>query len=429
MPEYKKKRINRIKAGPKRIKKSRLQKDRIAEDIKMTSDIPKKPAHTSEMKVVKGKKLEQKRKMKIVLIGLSLAAVILIILEVVLPTGIIETFGNVTVVLGSGSYPQSLDGTETLNTVSRGTYYYLLSDTCINAFSSSGKKIFSYTHGYENPMLQTSPTRSLIYDQGAKSAAVYNLRSQIKTITTDYAIITADIARNGTYAIATESDTNAATVSVYNKNGKLLYEWYSSTDMVNGLALSPNGKKLAVSTLNADGGKFKSNLYVLEYDSATPVYSETFDDTVVYSIDNTYNSGIAVVTKNQFEFISWSHYKKKTYSNEYSASMLRVGSGGYVVVFNRDNDPSDNRIAVFSVRGDRKGEFSYNRQITDIQISGGRIYCVSDTEAFLLDNSGNTARKSECGFGAVRIVPTGTYSAVIASDNSIEKIQFEEVSK
>ena len=109
--------------------------------------------------------------------------------------------------------------------------------------------------------------------------------------------------------------------------------------------------------------------------------------------------------------------------------MLRVGSGGYVVVFNRDNDPSDNRIAVFSVRGDRKGEFSYNRQITDIQISGGRIYCVSDTEVFLLDNSGNTARKSECGFGAVRIVPTGTYSAVIASDNSIEKIQFEEVSK
>lgn len=429
MPEYKKKRINRIKAGPKRIKKSRLQKSRIADDIKMTSAIPKKPKQSSEMKIVKGKKLEQKRKMKILLIGISFAAVICIILEAVLPTGIIETFENAAVVLGSGSYPQNLNGSETLDTVSRGTYYYLLSDTCINAFSSSGKKIFSYTHGYENPMLQTSSTRALVYDQGAKSAVIYNLRSQIKSLTSDYAIITADIARNGTYAIATESDTNAATVSVYNKNGKLLYEWYSSTDMVNNLALSPNGKKLAVSTLNADGGKFKSNLYVLEYESATPVYSEAFDDTVVYGIDNTYNSGIAVVTKKQFEFINWSHYKKKTYNNDYSVSMLRAGSGGYISVFNRENDPSDNHIAFFSVKGDLKGEFSYNRQITDIQISGGRIYCVSDTDAFLLDNSGNVARKSECGFGSVRIVPTGTYSAVIASDNNIEKIQFEEVSK
>lgn len=74
----------------------------------------------SPLKVVKGKKLERRRKTRI---ALSAAAVIIIavtVLHLVLPVGIAENIGNLTALIGAGGYPVTLESSDTLNTVSRG---------------------------------------------------------------------------------------------------------------------------------------------------------------------------------------------------------------------------------------------------------------------------------------------------------------------
>ena len=88
MPDYRKKRRNRIFSSPSRPKTATKAKSG-GEDIKMTPDGGKravKPKAESNMKVVRGRKLEQKKK----LTGFSAFAAVVLILVLVLKTQLIN---------------------------------------------------------------------------------------------------------------------------------------------------------------------------------------------------------------------------------------------------------------------------------------------------------------------------------------------------
>ena len=432
MPDYKKKKVNRLKGAP-RLKKSKRAAPPEENDIVMTSTPakrqikpPKAEKPVSSMRVVNGKKLERKRKLRISFSAVAIVSVIALILHLILPVGIFENIQNITAIIGSGSYPAEISGTEVLNTVSRGNYYYVLTDTRLNAYSGGGKEIFSYSHGFENPVLKTSKTRAMVFSQGGNDAYIYNLAELKNTVSTEKEIITANISDSGVYALVTRSDSYASVVSVYNKNDKLIYEWYSSEDTVNNVAISPNGKKIAVSAFNATSGDYNAKVCVLTFDSATPEYNESYSGSPIYSIDSTGSTGFSVITENAVQFISWSKYKKTEYKNDYTAAMFRSGSNGSVAVFNRSSDKTDNRVAVFNSRGKLKSEFAFKGIIGDIEIRGGHIYCISDTFVYLLSENGEVLRHAECGFGAVRISITGTNSVAIVTDNQIYRIQLEQ---
>lgn len=432
MPDYKKKKVNRLRGAP-RPKKSRRAAIPENDDIAMTSTPPKRRGEpkkaeqpVSNMRVVNGKKLERKRKLRISFSAVAAAAVVIVILHLILPVGIFENVQNLTALIGSGGYPAEINSTEVLNAVSRGNYYYVLTDTRLNAYSNGGKEIYSYSHGFENPVLKTSKTRAMVFSQGGTEAYIYNLAEFKNAVSTEKEIITANISDSGTYALVTRSDSYASVVSVYNKNDKLVYEWYSSEDTVNNVAVSPNGKKIAVSAFNATSGDYSAKVCVLSFDSATAEYTESYSGSPVYGIDTMSNAGFSVITENGIQFIKWSKFQKEEYKNDYSAAMFRSASGGSVAVFNRSSDKTDNRIAVFNSKGKLKSEFEFKGIISDIEIRGGHIYCISDTYVYLLSENGEVLRKAECGFGAVRISVTGTNSAAVITDNQINIIQLEQ---
>ena len=432
MPDYKKKKINRLKGAPKQKKAKRVTPPE-NDDIVMTPTPakrrgapPKTEKPVSNMRVVNGKKLERKRRFRVSLSAVSAVAVVLLVLHLILPVGILENVQNLTALIGSGGYPAEINSTEVLNSVSRGNYYYVLTDTKLNAYSGGGKEIYSYSHGFENPVLKTSKTRAMVFSQGGNEAYIYNLAELKSSVSTEKEIITANISDSGAYALVTHSDSYASVVSVYNKNNKLVYEWYSSEDTVNNVAISPNGKKIAVSAFNATSGDYSAKVCVLSFDSATPEYSESYSGSPIYGIDSRSGAGFSVITENSVQFIEWSNYKKTEYKNDYTMSMFRSGSGGSAAVFNRSSDKTDNRVAVFNSKGKLKSEFEFKGIIGDIEIYGGHIYCISDTFVYLLSESGEILRKAECGFGAVRISVTGTNTAAVVTDNQIYKIRLEQ---
>lgn len=430
MPEYKKRHINKLRGAADTVRNKKKRRSRISEpeDILMTpSGRGKKAAKPqSDMRVVKGKKLERRRRTKVFTAALAVVIIACIVLQLVLPVGIIENIQNITALLGSGGYPISLESSNTVNAVSRGTsYYYVLTDTRLNAFSGGGKEIYSYAHGFENPVLKTSKTRAMVFDQGGDEVLIYNLASLKGSLKTESEIITANISDSGTYAVVTQSDTYASAVSVYDKRNKLIYEWYSSEDTVNNVAVSPSGKKIAVSSFNASSGNYKSKVRVLNFESATPEFTEEYEGAPVFNLDTAHSAGFSVVTSNRVDFINWSDYGKTGYSNDYPISMFRSGSGGSAAVFSRESDRTDNRVAVFGSKGKLKAEFEFKGIISDIQVSGGHIYCISDTEIYLLDSDGTVLRSAECGFGAVRLAVTGANLTAVITDNRIDKVKLE----
>lgn len=426
MPDYKKKKVSRLKRPSPRKPAVKQPEEKIpmqAGPKRRGVSVSAEEKAPTQMKLVKGKKQQRRRRNGTIACLTAVLLLTALILHIILPVGIAENAENLFSLIGSGGYPVNLESTDTLYSVSRGSYYYVLTDTRLSALTNGGKTVYSHSHGFEAPVLKTSATRALIFDQGGNDAYIYNLHELKAHLEPENEIITAAISDSGVYALATRSASYASVVSVYSKSGKSLYTWYSSVDTVNNIAISPNGKKIAVTAFNAESGAFKSKLCVFEFDSADAVYTKTLDGGPFVTLDGFHNRCFTAATENKLFFVSWSDCGVTEYESDYSLSLLSAGTGGTVAVFNRESDRTDNRLAVFNAKGKLKNEFKLNAAITDISIKNGNIYCISDTEIQLYGSDGTLLRSAECGFGAVRVVPTGSKRVAVVTDNRIDSLE------
>ena len=87
---------------------------------------------------------------------------------------------------------------------------------------------------------------------------LYDSLPLLKCGYTENDILTAKIARNGTFAIATQSDGYSSEVAVYNKKGKEIYRWFCADYIINDIQLDDTGRKLVLSAINAQKGSYVS---------------------------------------------------------------------------------------------------------------------------------------------------------------------------
>lgn len=428
MPDYKKKKRGSIFGAPKKVQRQRIQKPATDEKIKMSSakDSYKTEANVRKIRIIEGKRSQEKRRIKTLLPIVSVLLVAVIVLQLCLPAGLVNTVYKGVNLLGRGSYPIELSGDNVLNTVSRGSYYYVLTDTYVTAYNNAGKEMLSYNHCFENPVLKVSAAYAAVYDQGGNEVLIFDIKNLKHSIVTEKEVLTVGISDRGNFAVATRSDSYTAEVTVYNKNAEVIYQWFSAEDIVNNIVLSKNGKKMAVTAFNSNAGYYVSKLYVLNFKSATPEYSETYEEELIYTLDSTNQNGFMMVLKNRIKYIKWKNYASKEYSNEYDIASFSANRGNFIAVFNRESDRTDNRVVLFKSSGELISEFNWSGNISNIKVRHGRIYCISERRAYLLSKKGDILRWSDLDSDAEFLGFIGTNDVSYVTDYEIIKITLEQ---
>ena len=222
MPDYKRKHRSRFAAQPKADKHKMAPKKN---KIKYYEDEPT-PRKKGNFTLLRGKKAEIKKRWQVILAGVLVVILAITICQIAIPAGIPETLSTTVSAMGTGEFPIEFESTNTNNVVAKQGYFYVLTDSEIKAVSNGGKVIFSYSHGFENPVLKTSSTRAIVFNQGGNDALIFSLNKLQESITLEDEIINAAIGDNGTYALVTNAKSYVAKVSVYKKNNKLIYEWF-----------------------------------------------------------------------------------------------------------------------------------------------------------------------------------------------------------
>ena len=425
MADYKKRKVKHKPLHSKRPQKNKIHSENIEMRSFSSNKTPEK-----KMKVVKGKKLERRHKFKVFISSVAVICLSAFILTLTLPVDIFENITNAVMLIGSGSYPSELYGFETLDSVSKNDYYYILTDTNLNAFTNGGKRIFSHPHGFENPVLSTCETRALVFDQGGNSLYVYNLKNRVNTFESDNSIINASVSRNGHFAVSVKSNNYASTVFVFNKHQEKIYTWNSAKEIINNVLVSPDGKKLALTTLNVSGGKYISKLHVFSFNSADPIFSLDFEEQPSYKLVNTDLRHFALLNSSGMFVFSWKNYSKSEVKSDYFLDNFRFDKRGSLLVFNRNSDKSDNTVMIVSSKGEKVSEFHFKGIITDIEYKRDNVYLISDTKSYILDKTGNIIRKGDCSYGCVRFAVVGAHSLAVITDNNVNKIDIsKEVSK
>ena len=426
LPQYKKKNVKRHRRSAKNVITDDVvmtnSKNNEKHEYKTKSRTPN--PERKKINIIRGNKYRNRyRRLAIALTCLVIAG-ILTVISLLTPTGITETIINLSASLKSGNvYPVKLSGGTLVSSTSQDNHVFLVSTTNFECYNNSGKNIFSYQHGHQAPILSVSEARTLLYDQSGKNYSVYNLNSQLLKGTTEREILAANIARNGNFAIATLSDSYSSMVTVYDKKGNSIFEWYCADYTINAVLLSPNGKQLAVSAISAVNGAFISRVYVLEFDSADAKQKYDYND-LILGIEKVSNSGFAMIGEHNSDFINWKKGKIGTFSTDDNVILSRSYKSSLLLVTGRTANKNKSTVSVFDAKGNNKHSFVFEGIINNIEYKGTEVYILSEKTIYKYSVKGELLGSTQCEFGTRFIYPISKSEISSITDNIMRKLNF-----
>ena len=345
--------------------------------------------NNSKLKLINGKR--KKRKIiRIVSYVLAASVVItLFIVNALTPTGLVESLQNSYAAMGKGEYP--------VNVYSANSTYFncwndivcIVNDSFFELYNDQGKLLQAVSHGFADPVVEMSQARYLLYDRGRYSVNVYNYSDEIYSREFDKTIVSADIGRDGTFAVVTDSDTYQNTVFVYNKDNESVYTWNSANYYITDVAVSDDGEKLAVCMLNSVNGYFESYIYILEFDSADPVSRYSFNG-VVSSLTSCGENYILANGFDRAYSVPWNG------GNETDIGIL--GSircydysvdGRSCVVWGREDNEQVNFASFLNSAGKVTSTVTVNTAVTDVCVSETKVALLLSNDVYVYDNGGN----------------------------------------
>ena len=371
----------------------------------------------SRFKIVSGLR-KKNRKIRFVSYGIILALIIaLIIVHLLTPTGLLETIQNKYTTIGKGDFPVDVYSDNSTDFITTNDVTCLVNDSFFEIYNNRGKLLQAASHGLSNPRLEASEARLLLFDRDRYAVKVYNYSSELYARTFENTIISADVSRSGNYAVVTGSDTNYASLFVYNKNNEVLYTWNSADYYITDVALSDNGKLIAISLLNAKQGSFESSVYILDFDSITPKYRFDFDGTVT-SLRCVNKNYLVVSGADSAYVLPWDG---SAYINLNINGVVRNISepldGCISVCYGRENNETINNVVVINKEGKVGTAFQFNSKITDCAVTSDSVALLSENTVYVYGHDGSVISQQTNDLKLNFIGLISDYS-VIACDNS-----------
>lgn len=419
MSEYKKAKHRRKKFFKK--KKQIFMKPNNGSSVAENYDTEK-----SQFRVISGKKELIKKRNYIVLSVVFLLIVVLLVFSLLSPTGIIETSSNYISGISIRDYfPSDFEGNELFSVNSMGNHFYVLSNQTLTSYNLSGKRLFEQFHGCEKPVVALSETRALLFDQNGTNVSIFNANGNILNVKTEFPIYTADISRNGFFAVASKAQSYTSAVTVYDDKGKLVYEWFSPEEIITAVALSPNGKQLAVCGIKTVNGVFVSNVYIFEFNAVEPVWRQTYNDIVFYDMISEGYSYFCVVSQNKCEFINWKEHSIVSHTTDNNIHMIRSNGNKTVICEPHSSDTYKNKFTVYGKKSEVLFQYDFSGYVDDFAFKNNSLYVLSGNSIYRVNKDSEIASSAECNFGTVRLVPSSTEKIIAVSESSLSQIHFK----
>ena len=362
----------------------------------------------STFHLLSGGKKEKKLKKRHSIITAYIFVFIIIsvlVIHFITPTGIVEWSQNMFITWGSGGgMPVPVSGDSVKNMQTRSDGVFVVTDSHLYAYNSSGKQMSSIQHGYSQPAFDLSASRTLIYDRGSLGLRVDALYANIVNVQLKEEIITADICDRGFVAVATKSTDYTAQVTVYDKSFKNIFRWSSPDGYVSCIKLSDNGKYVAVCTVTGKNGDYCSNINVFNCSSGERVLSKQILGSMFLSASSN-NKFITFAGTDSVVSMRWDGTDQLSYEY-YNLDLVNMDNKGCTVaVYHPDGDERKFTVSILGKDGKEKSHFSLDGSVSKICADSRYIYVYNNgvINKYLYD--GTFKDKFEIGYEYVFVSP------------------------
>ena len=292
-------------------------------------------------------------------------------------------------------------------------------DGALVMYGENGEEKWKGEIQSSSSVLKTAGDYIMIAEKNGSKIYLFRGEKKIWEISSENAIISADVSKNGDVVVISDKQNYKGTVTVYNKKGSVVYQWNSGKYEILDADISSSTRTLAVSLLNTDSG---ADSKILMFDMRKEDSSASVDlaDSIVFDIEfcgETLNAiadnKIAGVSTDG-EILWTSEFEQKTL-NRYA-----VESVGYkLCVFDNSNV---SEIHIISSRGAEKYSFESRAFPDKAVISDGYILYNDGRQLIFSGLSGKNQKKYNCTRDIYDIYILGSKSMAAIYNSGIEFI-------
>ena len=226
-----------------------------------------------------------------------------------------------------------------------------------------------------SPVIKTNDRYALVSYTGTPNALLVNGPDTIP-VTGNGKIVTSCINKNGYFALVMSEEGYKNQIVVFDNNGHVIYKWHSAENYVTCVAISPDNKNMAASTIGFGGNKFTNGVMIFDFAQEKPYAGQQEEENIIMSID--------YVSKKRFVVIgdkNATYYKtngKKIRTIDYEGRKLTTydvcDGKNTVLCFSKDDSAmSSSDIYSYNTRGRQAGHFETESRVLSISCDNDEI--------------------------------------------------------
>jgi WD40 repeat protein len=299
-----------------------------------------------------------------------------------------------------------------------------VSDSEIKFFTSTGRTTLTLGSEYTDPKIVTGDSRALVYDSGKSSFAIYNSFICEYSESLDLPISSADMSDNGRFAVVTRSKSYTTSVRIYESDFSLISE-YSKNDYIVSAKLSPDGKYVAVLSLDAASGEGKTTLSVIRVGSDKLHASVTLDSAIPYSCAVLSSDRIAVFLNDRVAVFSMNGRMISEYHYPERISAIACSESGFTLLFNEKTVSGAAMIAVFDSNGKAYTPKRIEGSVKDVEMYGDHVYLLCEDTVMRINALTGAERSVDVTFDDASLTVINDGEALLCTSASAYYIRFE----
>ncbi len=271
-----------------------------------------------------------------------------------------------------------------------------------------------------------------------KSAIVAYLTTQNAYVITDGSVnnITApdiisgvSVSENGISAVVCEEEGYRGQVVVYDEKMREIYRWHSATAHIAGVAVSPDGKNMVVSTFDVTDDGISTEAVFFNFSQNEQYASYRADNSICANVEYLSKSRIALIGDNKTYIIN----NKGKLINEINYKSMKPTTydtdnyGNMVMCFKHDDSIlSECDVVIYNKNGKEKGRYTANAQVKAVSINGGKALAVPERNVVLISQNGQELFAGEINKDVKQaILLDDLNSAVIISGTTAQYIELK----
>ncbi len=243
---------------------------------------------------------------------------------------------------GGGSFPVKVSGMAVQQMEMVGGSVAVAEDASLRMYDSSGNERYMLELNYSSPVLVPSGNRVLIYERGGTRMKICGRSGEICSKEIQEQILTGGFG-DGKAAVATLSNSTTSRLTVYDTNLiNEIFVWQTSS-YISRVAVSPNGRYVAVAVVNNAGGDYYSEVSVFDTKATDALFTNRYDGEMVLNLRFDGNSDIIVVTDRSISAISGRDTLAWQEQFEYGAvsGISDAGGGDTALILTKISDGKD----------------------------------------------------------------------------------------